>query len=755
MHPRSMPLHPRWCAATRVLAACLLAAAAAPAAATLTPTGAIQRVDDASPGCGLVEPDVEPAGDGFVAVWGEPAGVRLRQLTATGAPLGAEVEVTGGTALHPVVEPLGDGSSLVVWYDHDSRSVRARRMAAGVAEPAATLGSVGGYPGPELNGLDVASTAAGTVIVAWADGPALKLRALDATGAPIGTDAFELVSYPGVLGVHPVPYDPVLLPRADGSVRVQWILAGTYFGQSGEQGSVDGFLVRHQANGFAVLEALNTGLVGRDLAGAALADGSSVLVAARSYPPSYFPPSLDTLHEVWAQRFDAPTGATPPIELLPASAQWADVRELAVAAVPGGGFVAAWQALAADEADPQVFVREVAADGAPTGPAISVDGGAGPGSFDPALAALPGGPVTALWRDSADHFTPPCPGGSAVLSRPLALGCGAPGAFCADGGRFRVELTYSDPRRGLSGLGRGVALTGDSGYFWFFAPDNVEVVVKVLDGRAVNGHYWVFYGGLTDLGFTLTVTDTATGAVRTFEQAPGTLASRGVTDAFPAAGTAAGGAQVRVLRVTGLVRDAFPGDRRTSRLGPVENREAPAVAATDDPAILGVPPCTPPQLPVVPGPGLCLNGRRFSVVARWRDFAGHTGVGHGVHLGDDSGYLWFFHPDNVELVVKVLDGRPVNGHFWVFYGALSNVEYDLQVEHVLGNDYGADGEAAYHNPSATFASHADTEALRPPQDVACPAVVDPVCGTDGITYASACDAEAYGWVTVAHLGPCP
>ena len=38
------------------------------------------------------------------------------------------------------------------------------------------------------------------------------------------------------------------------------------------------------------------------------------------------------------------------------------------------------------------------------------------------------------------------------------------------------------------------------------------MVVKVLDGCALNGHAWVFAGGLTNVGVTLKVTDTTTGA---------------------------------------------------------------------------------------------------------------------------------------------------------------------------------------------------------------------------------------------------
>src|SRR4029453_19669463 len=73
---------------------------------------------------------------------------------------------------------------------------------------------------------------------------------------------------------------------------------------------------------------------------------------------------------------------------------------------------------------------------------------------------------------------------------------------------------------------------------------------------------------------------------------------------------------------------------------------------------------------------LCLRDGRFAVEVDWhvpRD--GSSGKAPKVNATNQSGYFWFFDADNLELVVKVLDGRPVNGHFWVFYGALSDVEY--------------------------------------------------------------------------------
>ncbi len=74
-----------------------------------------------------------------------------------------------------------------------------------------------------------------------------------------------------------------------------------------------------------------------------------------------------------------------------------------------------------------------------------------------------------------------------------------------------------------AGSGQALPLTDGTGLFWFFAPEDLELVVKVLDGCAVNGHYWFFAAGLTDVQVTLHVQDTATGAVRIYDsrlQAP-------------------------------------------------------------------------------------------------------------------------------------------------------------------------------------------------------------------------------------------
>ncbi len=75
-------------------------------------------------------------------------------------------------------------------------------------------------------------------------------------------------------------------------------------------------------------------------------------------------------------------------------------------------------------------------------------------------------------------------------------------------------------------------VSSDTGYFWFFDETNVELMLKVLDGRGVNGKFWVLYGALSNVEYTITVTDTQTLNVRKYDNTSGTLASVADTSAF-------------------------------------------------------------------------------------------------------------------------------------------------------------------------------------------------------------------------------
>jgi Fibronectin type III domain len=107
----------------------------------------------------------------------------------------------------------------------------------------------------------------------------------------------------------------------------------------------------------------------------------------------------------------------------------------------------------------------------------------------------------------------------AATSAPIAP-C-APDAWTAclgslEKGRFRAVVDWKTPG-GLLGEGTVVAASDTSGLFSFFDPGNYEVIVKVLDGCGESTpRFWVFVAGATDVQYTVTVTDTQTGAVKVY-----------------------------------------------------------------------------------------------------------------------------------------------------------------------------------------------------------------------------------------------
>ncbi len=116
-------------------------------------------------------------------------------------------------------------------------------------------------------------------------------------------------------------------------------------------------------------------------------------------------------------------------------------------------------------------------------------------------------------------------------SHPGGIGGCSPSAtaLCLGDGRFRVEVIWRD-FQGNTGSGHVVpGAANDSGLFWFFGPDNWELLVKVLDGCAVNGRRWVFAAATTTVEYELTVTDTETGETASWRNPLG-KASPAITD---------------------------------------------------------------------------------------------------------------------------------------------------------------------------------------------------------------------------------
>jgi hypothetical protein len=89
-----------------------------------------------------------------------------------------------------------------------------------------------------------------------------------------------------------------------------------------------------------------------------------------------------------------------------------------------------------------------------------------------------------------------------------------PEHVCLSGGRFQVSAHWQTLTE--AGHAKAVTLTEDTGYFWFFSPQNVEVVFKIVNGCQLNSFYWFFAGGLTDVGVVFTIVDTKTGAMKQY-----------------------------------------------------------------------------------------------------------------------------------------------------------------------------------------------------------------------------------------------
>ena len=218
---------------------------------------------------------------------------------------------------------------------------------------------------------------------------------------------------------------------------------------------------------------------------------------------------------------------------------------------------------------------------------------------------------------------------------------GAPEATLstAPGEDFRISLEARDQRSGRTSAGLAVSHTDD--FAWFSLPDltgntdNPEVFVKVVDGRAVNGNFWVFYGGLTDVEYTISVTQESTLLLRTYSKAAGGTCGAFDTEAFPRSSGPAPSAAAGASCVAESNLFLNPGRSFAVRLtatDPRTGRTTSGVAATENDSF-----------------------GTFSLPA----FTGNL--------------------SNPEVFVKIVDGRPVNGRFWVFYGGLTDVAYTLTV----------------------------------------------------------------------------
>jgi len=124
-----------------------------------------------------------------------------------------------------------------------------------------------------------------------------------------------------------------------------------------------------------------------------------------------------------------------------------------------------------------------------------------------------------------------------VLGPPATSSCGSStsSGLCLQT-HFFLNATFRTGAQGsASGNAQTVAVASPgSGIFWFFDPNNWEVMAKVINGCALNNEWWVFTAATTNVYYQLNVTNVLSGETKIYFNYPGPPAPA-VTDtsAFP------------------------------------------------------------------------------------------------------------------------------------------------------------------------------------------------------------------------------
>jgi PKD repeat protein len=376
-------------------------------------------------------------------------------------------------------------------------------------------------------------------------------------------------------------------------------------------------------------------------------------------------------------------------------------------------------------------------DGAPTSWAWDFGDGFGSGEHNPThVFAAPGNYVVTLTASNTHGSNQKVR--DVVVSPDDTLRLNVAGQH-----PFIATIQARNQRTGETGPGFAIPQTDIFGYFSLPAltrnPNNPEVFVKVIDGNFFNGHFWVFYGGLTDLEYTLTVQDTLTGATNSYLKPAGSAEGGFDTSAFPGAqaGTTAAWLPTQAIASAWLsgVAPAFPSALRpqvgvptieVSPVNPVQSQITrfdiqnlpignhdilwtlePGVVSTDSNPIHAF--STPgehnvsafdrvgghtysniitasqiDELRLLPSADPTEPIQVFNIRVTARDprsmrVASGRAFANNNLFGSYSLPDFTGNPNNAEVVVKMLDGRGVNRNFWTFYGGLTDIQWTMRV----------------------------------------------------------------------------
>lgn len=258
---------------------------------------------------------------------------------------------------------------------------------------------------------------------------------------------------------------------------------------------------------------------------------------------------------------------------------------------------------------------------------------------------------------------------------------------CLNSDRFKVSIDYlnqfaNPPAPGtlLTAKLLPGAQNPDTATFGFGSPQAVEVVVRIQDARPFGApRFDIYYGGMTDVEYTVTVIDTVTGTTRRYKNPAGTV----------------GG---------GVDRTSFPTDGSFTTPFRLVQSTSPTSAPIVKPNV------TPAAC--VPGPGsTCLLSDRFQVKIDYlNQFANPPAPGTlvGARLlsgvqNPDTGIFGFANPQAIEVVVRIQDARIFGlPRFDIYYGGMTDVEYTVTVTDTVTGRV-----RQYRNPPGTVGGGVD------------------------------------------------
>lgn len=242
-----------------------------------------------------------------------------------------------------------------------------------------------------------------------------------------------------------------------------------------------------------------------------------------------------------------------------------------------------------------------------------------------------------------------------------------PETLCLRDSRYEVKATWlsSDDQEGAARV--AYVGTNDSGLLWFFQPENYEMLVKVLDGCAINGRVWVYGSSATDRGYRLTVKDTVTGRTQEYRNEPGQRAPAIVdADAFPEGCSESTSVSASS---SGLAGSEF-GGLGAAVPGSSVQRLAEGVVVSPSGDLSSC-----PSADVA-----CFHEARFEASVLRHDEAGEGRYSSpSVKQAEtkDSGVFYFFDASNWEVLVKLLDGCALTGSYWLFAASATDLGFDV------------------------------------------------------------------------------